>query len=208
VVHLELLKNKLGENSEPAARHLEIIETEIHRLDRVVQTLVDFSRPVELQLKEQDLRGVLQDVLSLSRDEMTLRGVHLEGVLPENSLPVLVDADLLKQAILNVLQNGAQSMAEGGRLEARLEEETGERGARSALLRIRDEGAGIPEAIREKIFDLYFTTKSEGSGIGLAMTYRILQLHHGSVEVESKEGHGAEFQLRIPLLTADGGRSR
>jgi signal transduction histidine kinase len=112
-----------------------------------------------------------------------------------------IDADLLKQAVLNVIENGAQAMPEGGRLEVTLEEER-----KVALLRIADEGPGIPEEIREKIFDLYFTTKSEGSGIGLAMTYRILQLHYGSVQVQSEQGRGAEFQLRIPLTVTEWGR--
>ena len=75
-----------------------------------------------------------------------------------------------------------------------------------AVLRIADEGVGIPTEIREKIFDLYFTTKSGGSGIGLAMTYRILQLHHGSVDVQSKIGRGTEFRLRIPLAATEWGR--
>ncbi len=91
-----------------------------------------------------------------------------------------VDADLLKQAVINVIQNGAQAMPEGGRLRVTLEDDK-----KNAVLRIADEGTGIPDEIRDKIFDLYFTTKTEGSGIGLAMTYRILQLHHGSVEVQS-----------------------
>ena len=74
------------------------------------------------------------------------------------------------------------------------------------MLRIADEGPGIPDEIREKIFDLYFTTKSGGSGIGLAMTYRILQLHHGSIEVQSIAGRGTEFLLRIPLAATEWGR--
>ena len=92
-------------------------------------------------------------------------------------------------------------MPEGGTLEVTLEEKQ-----RSAILRIADQGPGIPEEMREKIFDLYFTTKSGGSGIGLAMTYRILQLHHGSIEVQSKAGQGAEFLLRIPLVNTESGR--
>jgi signal transduction histidine kinase len=201
VVHLELLKNKLGTEHAPASRHLDVIEAEIHRLDRVVQTLVDFSRPVELQLHEQDLRTVIGDVLALAAEELSTRNVMLESRLPSNPLVANVDADLLKQAALNVIQNGAQAMPEGGILRVVLEEDR-----KMAVLRIADEGHGIPEEIRGRIFDLYFTTKSGGSGIGLAMTYRILQLHHGSVDVQSKTGRGTEFSLRIPLAATEWGR--
>jgi signal transduction histidine kinase len=201
VVHLELLKTKLGETTTPAMRHLEIIDSEIHRLDRVVQTLVDFSRPVELQLREQDLRPIITDVLTLATEELLRNNVTLVSRLPEKPMVANLDADLLKQAVLNVIKNGAQAMQQGGTLEVILEEDR-----KIAVLRVGDEGPGIPEEIREKIFDLYFTTKSEGSGIGLAMTYRILQLHHGSVEVQSKAERGTEFLLRIPLAATEWGR--
>jgi signal transduction histidine kinase len=201
VVHLELLKTKLGDASAPAVRHLEVIDSEIHRLDRVVQMLVDFSRPVELDLRERDLRTVIGDVLTLATAEFSTRNVTLISHMPSHPIMANVDADLLKQAVLNVILNGAQAMPEGGKLEVTLEDDR-----KTALLRIADEGAGIPEEIREKIFDLYFTTTSEGSGIGLAMTYRILQLHYGSIEVQSKTGRGTEFQLRIPLSASDWGR--
>jgi signal transduction histidine kinase len=223
VVHLELLKTKLGDASAPALRHLEIIDAEIHRLDRVVQMLVDFSRPVELQLREQDLRSVIGDVLTLATAELSTHNITLVSRMSSSPLMANVDADLLKQATLNVIQNGAQAMPDGGRLEVVLEEgrESG-RGAlmnghaqrppgasppwKFAVLRIADQGPGIPEDIREKIFDLYFTTKSGGSGIGLAMTYRILQLHHGSIEVQSDGDLGTEFILRIPLAATEWGR--
>jgi signal transduction histidine kinase len=227
VVHLELLKAKLGNAGEPAGRHLDVIDAEIHRLDRVVQMLVDFSRPVELQLREQDLRAVISDVLALAAEELSTRNVTLVSSMPDEPLIANVDADLLKQAALNVIQNGAQAMPEGGQLQVVLEgdhrgagsqerpgnaragppgERAGPVGWKSAVLRIADEGPGIPEEIREKIFDLYFTTKVGGSGIGLAMTYRILQLHHGSVEVQSERDRGTEFRLRIPLTVTEWGR--
>jgi len=215
VVHLELLRSKLSDPDAPAKRHLDVIEAEIRRLDRVVQTLVDFSRPVELQLREQDLRSIVTDVLTLSAAELSTHGVKVVSHMPPESLIANVDADLLKQATLNVLQNGAQAMPDGGQLEVTLEEERtpaanghGAASGRSAVLRIADQGPGIPEDIRSKIFDLYFTTKSGGSGIGLAMTYRILQLHQGSIDVQSKVGEGTEFCLRIPLAVGDRGRRR
>src|SRR5580658_566993 len=220
VVHLELLKSKLGDAEGPAMRHLDVIDMEIRRLDRVVQTLVDFSRPDELQLRERDLRLVVGDVLALAADELETRNVTLISRMPNEPLIANVDGDLLKQAALNVIQNGAQAMPEGGRLEVTLEEEgataenlnglTGDRpaqpGGNVAVLRIADEGVGIPAELLEKIFDLYVTTKSGGSGIGLAMTYRILQLHYGSVEVQSRKGRGTEFRLRIPLTATERGR--
>jgi signal transduction histidine kinase len=218
VVHLELLKTKLGDSGAPAARHLEVIEAEIHRLDRVVQMLVDFTRPVELKLQEQDICEVIGDVLALAAAELATRNVTIVSRMPSRPLLANVDADLIKQAVLNVIQNGAQAMPEGGNLEVVLEEEDRKSGRRdalqpaasmgwkSAVLRISDQGPGIPDEIREKIFDLYFTTKSGGSGIGLAMTYRILQLHHGSIEVQSKPERGAEFLMRIPLAQAEWGR--
>jgi len=201
VVHLELLKSKLGNSSAPAVRHLEVIDAEIHRLDRVVQMLVDFTRPVELQLREQDLRSVIDDVLALAAAELSTHNITLVSQMPANPLLANFDADLLKQAALNVIQNGAQSMPEGGTLEVILGEDR-----KFAVLRISDQGSGIADEIKGKIFDLYFTTKSGGSGIGLAMTYRILQLHHGSIEVQSKPGRGTEFLLRIPLAATEWGR--
>jgi len=201
VVHLELLRNKLGDPNAPGIRHLEVIDAEIRRLDRVVQTLVDFSRPVELQLREQDLRAVIGDVLALATEELSTRNVLLIDHMPLKAVIANVDADLLKQAALNVIENGAQAMPEGGKLEVILEVDR-----KSAIIRIADEGVGIPDEIRDRIFDLYFTTKSGGSGIGLAMTYRILQLHHGGIEVQSREDRGTEFRLRIPLAATDWGR--
>ncbi|MGC2636209.1 MAG: ATP-binding protein [Acidobacteriaceae bacterium] len=199
VVHLELLRNKV-QAGDDALRHLDVIQSEIRRLDRVVQTLVDFSRPVELQLKDQDLRAVVDSVLMLASAELETRGIRVESKTPGHTISCRVDADLLKQALLNIVLNGAQAMATGGLLEVGLSD-----GARWASIQIRDHGTGIPDEIRPRIFDLYFTTKKEGSGIGLAMTYRIVQLHHGQIDVESKPGSGTTFVLRLPLISAGSG---
>ncbi len=202
VVHLELLRSKIG--AEPsAARHLEIIQSEIHRLDRVVQTLVDFSRPVELQLKDQDMRSIVSSVLMLASAGLETYNVTMVSELPDHPVMVKVDADLLKQALLNVVLNGAQAMPDGGELSVRLTED-----GRMAILKVQDRGEGIPEDIRPRIFDLYFTTKRDGSGIGLAMTYRILQLHHGQLDVESKTGEGSTFTLCVPAANFSDPRLR
>src|ERR1700727_237107 len=202
VVHLELMRNKLGDADHKAMRHLEVIESEIQRLDRVVQTLVDFSRPVELQLKEQDMRRIVSGVLMLASAELETRDIQVQSDLPDRPVLAKVDADLLKQALLNVVINGAQAMSEGGKLRVSLAED-----GRVAMLSIHDQGAGIPPDVRDKIFDLYFTTKKDGSGIGLAMTYRIVELHNGSIEVESDATHGTTFILRFPLNSPQDSRA-
>jgi signal transduction histidine kinase len=203
VVHLELLRNKLSGPDARAMRHLEIIESEIQRLDRVVQTLVDFSRPVELQLKEQDLRRVVSGVLMLASAELETHNVRVSSHMPERPLTTKVDADLIKQAILNVVLNGAQAMSQGGDLHVTLRED-----GRMAAIEISDSGSGIPDDIRAKIFDLYFTTRKDGSGIGLAMTYRIIQLHNGSIDVQSEQNIGSTFTLKLPLLASAEGKLR
>lgn len=202
VVHLELLRSKIGGEA-TAGRHLEIIQSEIHRLDRVVQTLVDFSRPVELQLQEQDMRNIVSSVLMLASAGLETYSVTMVSQLPDHPVMVKVDSDLLKQALLNVVLNGAQAMPDGGELSVRLTED-----GRSAILKIQDHGEGIPDDIRPRIFDLYFTTKRDGSGIGLAMTYRILQLHHGQLDVESKVGEGSTFTLYLPAANFSDPRLR
>jgi signal transduction histidine kinase len=203
VVHLELLRNKLSGPDARAMRHLEIIESEIQRLDRVVQTLVDFSRPVELQLKEQDLRRIVSGVLMLASAELETHNVRVSSHMPERPMITKVDADLIKQAILNVVLNGAQAMSQGGDLHVTLRED-----GRMAAIEISDSGSGIPDDIRAKVFDLYFTTRKDGSGIGLAMTYRIIQLHNGSIDVQSEQNIGSTFTLKLPLLASAEGKLR
>ena len=194
VVHLELLRNKLSGPDAPAVRHLDVIQSEIQRLDRVVQTLVDFSRPMELQLADEDLRQITSLVLSLASAELAVHHVQIETQLPQRAVVVRVDADMLRQAILNIVLNGAQAMPHGGTLRVHLREE-----ARQAVLTVADSGLGIASEVLPRIFDLYFTTKKDGNGIGLAMCYRIVQLHSGVLEVESEAGHGALFTIRLPL---------
>src|SRR5215471_2663803 len=194
VLHLQLLRNKLLQLDPDTNRHVDIIDSEIHRLDRVVQILVDFTRPRDLHLEDTDLRLVLDEVALLAAPDAEQRGVNLLRDLPPDPVPVKIDVDFIKQAILNVVLNGVQAMANGGTLaiEAHRDDDT-------VVTEIRDQGTGIPVAVQDKIFELYFTTKQSGSGIGLAQTYQIMQWHYGSVDFESLEGKGTTFRLRLPL---------
>jgi signal transduction histidine kinase len=197
VVHLEVLREKLRAADPDTSRHLDIIGGEIHRLDRVVQTLVDFNRPVELRLSDFDLRRLTEDVALLASPEAALQGVKVETHFGSDGLPVRADADLIKHALLNVVLNGVQAMSEGGTLSvvARRDDE-------AATVEVRDQGGGIAPEIRDKIFNLYFTTKQGGSGIGLAMSYRVLQLHNGALDFVTEMGRGTTFRLVLPLARA------
>ncbi len=194
VLHLQLLQNKLAKQEPDTRRHMDIIDSEIRRLDRVVQTLVDFTRPRDLHLEEIDLRRLLDDVALLAAPEAEQHGVTIDRHLPEQRLPIKADVDLMKQAFLNVVINGVQSMPQGGVLTitARQENNIG-------IAEIQDQGSGIPKDLHDKVFELYFTTKKEGSGIGLAQTYQILQWHYGSVDFESAETTGTIFRFQVPL---------
>jgi signal transduction histidine kinase len=197
VLHLQLLRNKLSQQEPDTRRHMDIIDTEIRRLDRVVQTLVDFTRPRDLRLEEIDLRRLMEDVAQLAAPDAEQHGVTIVRHMPEQRLPIKVDIDLMKQALLNVVINGIQAMPQGGLLTISARRENN-----AVVAEIRDEGAGIPQDVHDKIFELYFTTKKDGSGIGLAQTYQILQWHYGSVDFESNDGTGTVFRFHIPAGAA------
>jgi signal transduction histidine kinase len=197
VLHLQLLRNKLSKLDPDTLRHMDIIGSEIQRLDRVVQTLVDFMRARELNLVEVDFRRLLDDVALLAAPDANQHGVEIKRDFPAEALPVHADLDLMKQALLNVVLNGVQAMPDGGPLTL-----AAYRDGNVVVAEIRDHGVGIAEAMHEKIFELYFTTKKDGNGIGLAQTYQVLQWHYGSVDFESIEGEGTTFRFRIPLAAS------
>ena len=212
VLHLELLRGKLAPGGAEAfggaQRHVEILAGEMQRLDRVVQTLADFSRPMELHLREHDLRGVVGVVMELTSAEMHENRVRVVVDAPKDSLMVRVDAQLMQQALLNLMLNAMQAMPEGGAMVVRLRREH-----QFAVVEVIDEGEGIPPELLPRIFELYFTTKPKGSGIGLAMTYRILQLHGGAMVVRSNADpnsveRGTTFTFRLPVAAGVGGESR
>lgn len=202
VLHLELLRGKLASVGEPghgAQRHVEILASEMQRLDRVVQTLADFSRPMELRLRVVDLRDVVASVIELTWEQMKENKVSVKAEATRGPLLVHVDSDLIRQAILNLVLNGMQAMPDGGvvHLSLRREQQT-------AVIEVRDRGTGIAAELMPRIFELYFTTKKTGSGIGLATTYRILQMHGGALEVQSTAeiasvDRGSVFTVRLPI---------
>jgi len=191
-LHLEVLKSKLND-SDVGADEIEVIAREIRRLDRVVKSFLDFTRPVELNVEPLDLAALLNELTSLIAPDAQAAGVEVRLDQPDSAAPMRGDPDLLKQALLNVLMNGVQSMADGGVLSVSLEPRE-----EAWLIRVKDQGAGIKEEIRDQIYHLYFTTKGRGSGIGLALTFQIVQLHGGTIDFDSEVDSGTEFRVELP----------
>jgi signal transduction histidine kinase/HAMP domain-containing protein len=200
-IHLELLKARLG-GSQPALReNLDVIAQEIVRLDRVVQGFLKFVRPQEIRLAPVQVDVLLAEIARLMAPEAARAGARIvEDVAPELP-PAAGDTELLQQALTNLVTNAIQAMPRGGTvtLGAR-------RGPDGAVeLRVGDEGVGIAAPDLEKIFRLYYTTKAQGSGIGLSMVYRIVQMHDGRIDVESEVGRGTVMIVTLPV--ASGGVS-
>jgi signal transduction histidine kinase len=191
VLHLELLGAKLDAGLDPKP-HVDILMSEVNRLKRVVQTFLDFTRPVEMKLHAVDANVLVREVVLLAADARA-QGIDLEEHYGGGPLVIKADSDLLKQALLNIIINGCQVMPHGGKLVVETGKDDGH-----VFIAITDHGPGIPEDARDKIFNLYYTTKPKGSGIGLAQAFRAVQLHNGRIKVESEVGAGTCFRIILP----------
>ncbi|HLH38085.1 MAG TPA: HAMP domain-containing sensor histidine kinase [Bryobacteraceae bacterium] len=194
-LHLDLLRARLGGPEDELNAEIDVLSKEVRRLDRVVKTFLDFSRPVDVRLEEVDLAALAREVSDLMKPQARLAKIDL--VFDAPTVPALIrgDADLLKQAILNLVTNALDAMKEGGHLHLRAGRQDD-----IVTLEVADDGPGIPPELRNKVFQLYFTTKPKGSGIGLAMTYRAVQLHNGTIDFTSENGRGTTFRLQFPAL--------
>ena len=195
MIHVELLRDRLASTPPDVQQSLDIIGSEVQRLDRVVQGFLRFMRPQELSLKALDLNALLGSVGALLEAEWQARGVHFHWELDSALPPIRADEELLRQAFLNILQNACQAMPVGGTVTI----STAREGRELIRVSIADEGMGIPAENLEKIFKLYFTTKPDGSGIGLSIVYRIIQMHDGTIEARSENRQGTTMVVRLPV---------
>ena len=212
-IHLELLRQQLGavaRTRQPgggtlasvaeapvdraaALQHVDVIANEIRRLDEVVQGFLKFARPEDLKLQPVALGALFDEVIPIVRPEADRAGVAL--IVECDGVPdVNADPAMLRQAFLNLALNACQAMPGGGTLRIHCEVARGRR----VSIAFSDTGAGIEPAHLQRIFDLYFTTKEQGSGIGLSMVYRTVQMHDGDIEVQSTPGAGTTFRVLLP----------
>jgi signal transduction histidine kinase len=199
-LHLDLLRARISHNGaeqeDSLTSEIDILSKEVRRLDRVVKTFLDFSRPVDVRLLEVDLSALVREVAELMTPQARLARIDLRFDATDGEvMEIRGDADMLKQAVLNLVTNALDAMKEGGSLRLSVR-----RNGESVILEVADNGPGIPHELRQKVFQLYFTTKPTGSGIGLAMTYRAVQLHNGTIDFFSENGRGTTFRLEFPAV--------
>lgn len=194
ILQVEILRSKLAGHGDAVKPQLEVLSAEIRRLDRVVKTFLDFTRPLEINRNAVNVRELISEVFALAEPQARRNNVRLiydqNGFVPE----LHADRDLFKQALLNLVLNGCQAMPHGG--ELRVHPHADNEGME---LEITDQGTGIPEEARNKIFSLFYTTKPGGTGIGLAMAFRIIQLHEGSIHFLTEMNRGTTFRISLPL---------
>jgi signal transduction histidine kinase len=202
IIHLELVKQQIaasGAQAGPidaaaAGEHIAVIASTLRRLDDMLQGLLRFTRPEELKLQPAALASMVEAVRPIVDAEARKTGIEVQVDCPPD-LPMLrADPAMLQQALQNLALNACQAMPNGGRLRI------AGRGASERFVEVvvEDTGAGIAPEHLDKIFNLYFSTREGGSGIGLSMVYRTVQLHDGEIEVHSSPGTGTAFRLMLP----------
>jgi signal transduction histidine kinase len=193
-IWLENLKASMPDADGLPAQAVRVLDNEIDRLDSVVKRFLDFTRPPEMHQEESSLKEILEEVLTVERPELEKADIKLEARLAADVPNVLIDKPLLKQAFINLLVNAIEAMPGGGQLFVSLR-----RQGEMAEIEFRDSGRGIAPEHRQRIFQLFFTTRPGGSGIGLASAFRTIQLHNGSIGFESEVGRGTTFRIDLPL---------
>jgi signal transduction histidine kinase len=198
MIHLELLKMKVADRP-PALEHVAIITTQMRRLDEVVQGFLKFTRPEDLQLRPVQVSRLIEELMPVISAEAIKHGIDVRLEFPADLPPARADSGMLQQAFLNLALNACQAMPSGGRLRIGASRSSN----RQIVVVFEDTGVGIAPENLARIFDLYFTTKEQGSGIGLSLVYRTVQLHDGEIEVQSVPGRGTTFRIKLPEAVAD-----
>ncbi len=215
-IHLELLRNKLSNpgaapvrpasnphpepasaglvTASPALKHVDIIATEIKRLDQVMGDFLKFARPGEVKLEPIDVGALLEDIARVIGPDAHRAGATVLVECVPGTPPINGDQGMLRQALMNLAINACQAMPGGGTVSMSCRPLSGGR----VEIMVEDTGQGIRPEHLDRVFDLYFTTKEKGSGIGLSMVYRIVQLHDGDIEVQSTPGAGTRFRILLP----------
>jgi len=177
-----------------ALRKMTVIESQTDRLEQILDGFLKYVDRTELQLAETDINELISDMADFYSPQSRSHSITLRLGLYDGPLVSKVDAGMLKQAILNLFINAQQAMSNGGELMIR----TGKH-QQNALITVSDTGIGIAPDELPKIFDAYYSSRPSGSGLGLPTTRKIIQAHNGTISVNSEQGKGTSFSIKLPL---------
>ena len=198
------LKKALGQ-SLSAAEDADLIEREINRLERIVRDVLSFARPAEPRLEVISAMALLREVRDLMSAQLEKSGIELTV---ENSTDAIIngDSNQLKQVLLNLIRNGADSVGAEGKIVLRVHTERVSLGGRSchaAILEVEDNGQGISSDVQKRLFDPFYTTKPAGTGLGLSIAARIVEQHGGALRYKTEMGRGTTFGIIVPIMSSD-----
>ncbi|MCH2102165.1 MAG: ATP-binding protein [Planctomycetes bacterium] len=201
-MHLALLREQWEQEDSSlahrSARSLNTIEKEVSRLNDILEDFLRFARTGELELKWTSLNDLVEQVVAFLRPEAEARGIEIESFLDAN-LPLLkLDPARIKQVVLNLLINARQAMTERSRGRITVITRPDSAGEYGEILEIVDDGPGMDPETLERAFEVYYSTKKAGSGLGLALVRRVIEAHDGQVEIQSSLGFGTRVMLRLP----------
>ena len=197
-MNLELLAEELQDGDSPRDRRMlrkiEVVRRECRHLQDILDAFLQFARVGQLELVEADLNRIVQDFITFYQREAEKHGIEISPHLCPNLPPVQLDESLMRQVLMNLARNAQQAMPNGGTLELQTYERDGR-----VVLEFIDNGAGMDERTRSKMFQVFFSTKPGGSGLGLPTVRKIVEAHHGTIECESEPGRGTRFTISLPV---------
>lgn len=194
----QLFRTKFQPGSQEE-RYADIMIEEVERLDRVVEELLDFARPMRPDRRPTDVNAVVRESAALVSEDAAFKKVSVQTRLHEGLPAVLVDPHQIRQALLNLLLNGIDAAGSGGTVTVETTLPAGQGGAQHVVIGVRDNGAGLDAGEIPRLFEPFYTTKPNGTGLGLTIVSRILEQNGGHVSVTSEKGRGSTFSVRLPV---------
>ena len=184
--------------SETQKEDFDVISEEIRHVDNIVQNFLEFARPPKLKMQKVSPSDVVDMALRLLRHRIESFGAEVRLNRPQPLPKIFVDPEQLKEVLVNLLINACEAMERGGQIIISEREDAVDPLGRVAVIQVTDSGPGIPEEIQARLFEPFFSTKEEGSGLGLSIAARIVEEHGGRLSVASKEGKGTTFSITLP----------
>ena len=169
-----------------------LLRSEVTRINKIITQFLGYAKPLSLQLKKINSKDFFDDIYRLFSDQAKLKGVELIK-LSDQSFEMMIDPELIKQSLMNLIQNAIDAVEKNGKIEINYFKRES-----NLIIEVTDNGKGIPENDRNKIFDLYYTTKPEGTGLGLSIVQKIIAEHKGTIEVFSEVNKYTKFKITIP----------